>query len=242
MERRVRYVWVQIVLLMLLTLTLAACKEDYNVGGFDDLALSPDVAPSGNSQPAIWGSPKAESAPDTNYFFRPEAYDPDGDRLGFSIRNRPHWANFDPNTGQLSGTPTADDLGLFNGVAISVSDGKRGAALATFNVRITESPNNAPGSSGDTPPEMFGAHSVTLSWMPPTENVDGTPLTGLAGFRIFYGPEEGNYPNFIDIPNPGIATYVVDGLLAGSYHFVTTAYALSGIESDFSNVGAILVQ
>jgi hypothetical protein len=28
---------------------------------------------------------------------------------------------------------------------------------------------------------------ATLSWDPPTTNVDGTPLTDLAGYKVYYG-------------------------------------------------------
>ena len=41
--------------------------------------------------------------------------------------------------------------------------------------------------------------SATLSWMPPTENADGSALTDLAGYRIYYGRNP-NTLNPVDRP------------------------------------------
>jgi len=79
------------------------------------------------------------------------------------------------------------------------------------------------------------AGSATLSWTPPTQNEDGTPITDLAGYWIYYGTVSGNYPNSIQIADPTISTYVVDSLAAGNWFFVATAYNTAGIESAYSN-------
>lgn len=81
--------------------------------------------------------------------------------------------------------------------------------------------------------------TATLSWLPPTENTDGTTLTNLAGFNIYYGTTIDNYPNVITIDNPGIATYVFDNLPAGNtYYFVITAIDSDGMESEYSVAGS----
>ena len=77
------------------------------------------------------------------------------------------------------------------------------------------------------------AGSVSLSWNAPTTNADGTPITGLAGYKIYLGPSPGVYSVQIDvgITNP----YTVTLLPAGTYYFAVSAYNTSGNESDFSN-------
>ena len=75
--------------------------------------------------------------------------------------------------------------------------------------------------------------SVTLNWTPPTTNTDGTPLTDLAGYKLYYGTSSGNYGSPIDVNN--VTTYTISNLTVGSYYFVVTAYDLSGNESDYSN-------
>ncbi len=77
------------------------------------------------------------------------------------------------------------------------------------------------------------AYDVTLSWDPPTTNADGTPLTDLAGYKIYYGTESGNYTNHLDVGN--VTTYTLTGLQPGTYYFAVTAYDTSNNESDFSN-------
>ncbi len=77
--------------------------------------------------------------------------------------------------------------------------------------------------------------SVALSWIAPTARTDGSPLTNLAGYTVFYGRMSGIYDNQIDINNPGILTYVVENLVSGDWYFALTAYDSQGLESDRSN-------
>jgi len=77
---------------------------------------------------------------------------------------------------------------------------------------------------------------ATLSWTAPTQNTDGTPLTDLAGFKIYQGNAPGDRAGAIyDIPDPALTTFVVEPLAEGSYCFVTTAYNALAVESDESN-------
>ncbi len=76
------------------------------------------------------------------------------------------------------------------------------------------------------------AYDVTLTWDPPTTNADGTPLTDLAGYKVYYGTSSGNYTTSIDVNN--VTTYTVTGLQPGTYYFAVTAYDTSGNESDYS--------
>ncbi len=78
------------------------------------------------------------------------------------------------------------------------------------------------------------AGDATLSWDPPTTNADGSPLTDLAGYKIYYGTTSGNYTNNIDVGN--VTTYKVVDLTEGlTYFFVVSAYDTLGNESDYSN-------
>ena len=83
--------------------------------------------------------------------------------------------------------------------------------------------------------QSTSAGSATLSWIPPTQRTDGTPLTNLAGYRIYYGRLSETYDYQIEVDNPGVVTYVVEGLVPGDWHFVAAAYDSAGLESDYSN-------
>lgn len=90
------------------------------------------------------------------------------------------------------------------------------------------------GSSTGSPPTAT-VGTVTLNWTPPTENVSGTALTNLAGYRIHYGTASGAYTQSVTVSNPGLATYVVTGLSPGKYYFSLTAYNSNGTESPLSS-------
>lgn len=172
-----------------------------------------------NSPPTISGTPPGSVLENVFYEFVPNASDPDGDALTFAITNQPGWADFDPNTGALYGTPTAADVGRHSGIQIEVDDGEANAGLAAFAIDVTAT----------------ALGSVTLQWQPPTENADGSPLTNLTGYRIYYGVDPSQLSDVIEVPNPGLTSYVVDELTANTWYFAMTALNSGGQESTFSN-------
>ena len=172
---------------------------------------------SGNSVPQITGAPITSVLKGTEYSFAPSATDADGNALTFSVANLPPWAAFDSSTGRVTGTPTA--VGAYDDVTISVSDGSASAKLAAFNIHVVAT----------------AMGSTTLSWTPPTENTDGTPLNDLAGYKVYWGTTQGNYSNSVTLANPGLASYVVNELTPARWYFVVTAYSATGFESSHSN-------
>ena len=76
--------------------------------------------------------------------------------------------------------------------------------------------------------------SAILAWDAPTTNTDGSPLTTLAGYNIYYGTTPGDYSGVVDAGNS--TSYQVTSLNRGqTYYFTVTAYDYSGSESDYSN-------
>ena len=67
--------------------------------------------------------------------------------------------------------------------------------------------------------------------MAPTQNVDGSPLTNLAGYEVRYGLSVSAMRQAIDIPNPGTTTVRIDRLSAGTWYFTVAAYTNVGVES-----------
>lgn len=176
-----------------------------------------------NSPPSISGTPASNSLAGQSYVFVPTATDPDGDALTFSISGQPTWVSFDSGNGALTGTPGPGDVGSYTDILITVSDGQVNATLGPFSINVTAT------ASG----------TAALSWLPPTENADGSPLADLTGFIVYWGTSPGNYPNSVTLNNPGLTTYVVDNLLSGTtYYFSTTALNSAGLESSLSNVAS----
>lgn len=208
---------------------LTACGGD---DGEDAVAESPSVpsnsaSPSGaNRPPIITGTVPASIVAGGSYSLRANASDPDGDSLTFSATNLPEWATLNASTGRVTGTPTAADVGIYRNITIQVSDGEATASLGPFDIEVVATATG----------------SALLSWTPPTRNTDGSPLTNLAGYRVYWGTSPGDYPNSVTINNPGITSYVVDQLTPATWYFALTALNTAGAESAFSNVASKTVQ
>ena len=79
--------------------------------------------------------------------------------------------------------------------------------------------------------------AITISWQAPTVNTDGSVLTDLGGFTIYYGKQPTDLAMSIRVSNPGLLTYLVEGLDSGAtYYFAVAADATTGAESDLSEV------
>lgn len=172
-----------------------------------------------NNAPIISGSPDAAVLAGDTYTFVPSASDPDDDALTFSIDNKPRWASFDSATGRLSGQALLGDIGTYDGIRITVSDGNVTRSLPEFSVTVTQ----------------VGLGSMSLSWTPPTQNTDGTALTDLAGYKFYYGQSSGSYSKTIRVDNGSISTYRIENLLPDTYYIVATALNSAGVESLYSN-------
>ncbi|MGC2033318.1 MAG: fibronectin type III domain-containing protein [Steroidobacteraceae bacterium] len=81
------------------------------------------------------------------------------------------------------------------------------------------------------------AGAVTLTWVPPADNTNGTPLTDLAGYHIHYGTSQDNMTKVIDLAGTSTTEYEVSGLAPGTYYFAISAYTTEGTESAESDVG-----
>jgi hypothetical protein len=172
------------------------------------------------------GTPATSVVAGSAYSFQPTASESSGTAT-FSITGTPAWATFNTTTGALTGSPTAADEGTTGAIAITASDGGTTASMAPFTIDVT-----APA----TPPPTTG--SATLSWVAPTENTDGTTVTDLAGFRIYYGTNAAALTQTIDVPEPSVTTYVIGNLAADTYFFAVAAYTTTGTESALSNIAS----
>ena len=81
-----------------------------------------------------------------------------------------------------------------------------------------------------TPP-VISTGATTLDWMPPTANSDGSVLTDLAGYTVYYGTSPSNMTQSVKITNPGLTAYTLTNLAPGTWYFAVTAYSSAGTES-----------
>jgi hypothetical protein len=189
-------------------------------------AFSITVADTANRAPVISGSPITSINAGAAYSFRPTASDPEGSALTFAIANRPAWASFNTATGQLSGTPSAAQVGSYSNIVISASDGTTSVSLPAFSIAVNQ----------------ISLGAATLTWTAPTQNTDGSALTNLAGYRIYYGTSPTTLTQTVQIGNSGVTTSVVQNLSPATYYFAVKAYTATGVESDISNLASKTVQ
>jgi len=87
------------------------------------------------------------------------------------------------------------------------------------------------GSKATTPVKTING-VATLDWMPPTSNSDGSVLTNLAGYTVYYGTSPNDLSKTIKVSNPGLTAYTVEGLTSGKWYFAVTAHSADGVESN----------
>jgi hypothetical protein len=195
-----------------LALALTGCKTD--------TSNTPGSGAAAATSVAISGTPAASVNAGQAYAFQPTVNASAGSTVSFSVQNKPAWATLNTATGQLSGTPAAADAGIYANIVISASNGTASAALAPFQISVVKPV----------------AGTATVLWMPPTQNQDGTPLTNLAGFHIYYGNDPSTLAQMTVVTNPTLSSYQLANLAAGTWYFAVAAYTSDGVESALSDV------
>ena len=178
-----------------------------------------DTSCAGAACVAIGGTPPATVAVAQTYAFQPLVSAWGVTSPHFEIENAPPWAVFDPASGSLSGVPGGSSAGVYPGIRIAITDGAQRAELPAFTIWV--------GVVSSQP---------RLSWAPPTTGIDGLPLTNLAGYQIYGGTDPDYLSAFAALSDPGMTSFVVEGLPPGEYFFAVTALTAAGTESYFSPV------
>lgn len=120
-------------------------------------------------------------------------------------------------------------LALFLASAVTGCGGASGSDTSS-------SPAVSPPPVGDGGGGTGGGTSTgtaTLAWKAPTTNTDGTLVTDLAGYKVYYGTAHGTYSNSVTIGK--VTSYSINNLAPGTYYFTVTAYDTTGLESGYSN-------
>lgn len=81
-----------------------------------------------------------------------------------------------------------------------------------------------------------GDAQALITWTAPTENTDGTALTNLAGYRVHWGQAATELIHTMQLDNPGLLAYTVEGLTPGTWFFAVRAFTTQGAESALSNI------
>jgi hypothetical protein len=85
---------------------------------------------------------------------------------------------------------------------------------------------------------MVTPGSAMLSWVDPTLNTDGTPITPLTGYVIYYGQTASQLADTQAVSGASTTSASVTGLTAGTWYFAVAAVAADGTQSAQSAVGS----
>ena len=199
------------------------------------------------------GAPPTSVQVDRYYGFQTWATDTDGRPVSYSIKNKPSWATFDTQYGHLYGTPPDSAAGTYANIVISASDGVSQASLEPFSIVVQGTGSSggtsgggstgggSTGGGGTTTPPSGASGSATVNWHPPTANTNGSAISNLAGYTVYYGTSQSNYKS-VKVANPGLTSYTIDNLPAGTYYFTVTAYNSTGAASAYGPIASKVVK
>jgi sugar lactone lactonase YvrE len=187
------------------SLALVGSKTIY-AGGNPAFANPDSHLYKGTIYPTVSGTPAAVITAGNAYSFVPTA----DDVTRFSISGAPSWASFNSSTGALTGTPAASDVGSYQGIVISATDGDETASLPPFTITVKAVPT-APGAPTSVT-AVPGDRQALVSY---AASDGGSPITSVTitaspGNRTFQG----------GTANPLAVTGLINGV---SYTFTVTA-------------------
>jgi hypothetical protein len=129
--------------------------------------------------------------------------------------------------------------------SIPISNAKPMSGKKTLAVALANAENVVLGSPTSAIVTINGDASApaptgdaTLSWSRPTLDTNGTPISNLAGYKIYYGKSSGALTSVIQVANPATVEYEISSLGAGTWYFAVSAYNSESMESERSAVGS----
>ena len=150
------------------------------------------------------------------YDWQPAAADPDGDAIEFHGGEPAAVGQHRSDHGRITGTPGANDVGVYESITIKVADAARTTATQPFSITVLGN---------------VGRRGVaSLQWETPPSKVDGSPLDDLAGYRILYGRNSDDLDKSVLIDNPATTSYEFTTLSSGIWYFAVVAVNAGGLE------------
>ena len=189
---------------------------------------------------SLSGSPPTSTAAGSNYAFTPTVSNPQKFSLFFRGWNMPAWMRVNARTGQLTGTPTASQVGSYPNVELCVSDSRTSSCMPKFTVQVVASS----GSSGSapvvnltaSPSSVANGETAALNWSA-TKATSCSASGGWSGSQALSGTK-------VIGPNTTTTTYTISCTGAGgsTQKSATVAVAsttASGASSCSSSSGAL---
>jgi trimeric autotransporter adhesin len=111
-------------------------------------------------------------------------------------------------------------------------------ATTTYTLSCTGTGGTATQSAIVAVTTSTSGGTATVTWVAPTINTDGTPVTNLSGYTIYYGTSQSDLTQSVVVSGAATLNYEVNGLASGTWYFAVAADASDGTQSAMSNVGS----
>lgn len=82
-----------------------------------------------------------------------------------------------------------------------------------------------------------GDRTATVNWTAPTQNIDGSALTNLSGYRILYGTSPTELTQSELLQNAAATHFKFENLAPGAWYFRVLAFNTLGVEGELSTTG-----
>jgi hypothetical protein len=131
------------------------------------------------------------------------------------------WHGFEPT----QGTATTNGLTATSTFSLACYNASGARSSAKVTVTVAAAANG----------------TVTLGWSPPTLNTDGTPVTPLSGYTVYYGTSADSMTQSLAVAGGSTSSCEITGLAAGTWYFGVAANAANGTSSASSAVGSLAI-
>jgi hypothetical protein len=152
------------------------------------------------------------------------ALDPEREELNYSTSNFPPFLTLDPNTSIIFGTPKLQDIGVYQDIKISISDGINTIIAGPYTVQVEK--------------ELF---KIEVTWTEVTQDVDSDNISNVSGYKIYLSKALDDYYQEVTIEDSTIISHNIGRLAAGTYFISMKSYLTSGLESELSNEKQIIL-
>ena len=99
------------------------------------------------------------------------------------------------------------------------------------------------GDGGISGTDSASNNVLNLSWVAPSAREDDSALSlsEIAGYRIYYGTESGDYQSKLEVNDSSAAQAQISGIGPGTYFIALTTVDTDGRESSFSTEAVVTV-
>jgi hypothetical protein len=137
-----------------------------------------------------------------------------------------------PVTSQASDTYFDFALTSIAGQAKFGSPATAAVVVSTTAASTSSSSSGGSSSSSSSSGATLSTSAVTISWSAPIDNTNGSALTNLAGYNIYYGTNSTSLSEKISLNTVGLLSYVISELSSGTWYFAVTSVNSAGVESS----------